>query len=154
MNLDDKQQPEVDMSTALSISLTGCRRTIETAHSMNDASQGTVIGIEKVVNEMKNNSDEITEKDILEKIMRTLSGRFDYVVTAIEESKDLNTKTLNDLQASLESNEIGRGGRNFRIAVRQGARDSWRKKPAKNSKYELRKKAVIKQLGHRLFFLI
>ncbi|KAK3003167.1 hypothetical protein RJ639_019852 [Escallonia herrerae] len=62
--------------------------------------------IEKLVNEMKNNGDEITEKDVLKKIMRTQSSRFDYVVTAIEESKDLNTMTFNDLQASLESREM------------------------------------------------
>ncbi|KAK3001571.1 hypothetical protein RJ639_022117 [Escallonia herrerae] len=58
---------------------------------------------EKLVNEMKNNGDGITEKDVLEKIMRTLSSRFDYMVTAIEESKVM---TLNDLQASLESREM------------------------------------------------
>ena len=62
--------------------------------------------IEKLVNEMKDNGDKITEKDVMEKILRTLSSRFDYVVTAIEESKDLNTMTLNDLQASLESREM------------------------------------------------
>ncbi|KAK3000000.1 hypothetical protein RJ639_023060 [Escallonia herrerae] len=62
--------------------------------------------IEKLVSEMKNNGDEITEKDVLEKIMGTLSSRFDYVVTAIAESKDLTTMTLNDLQALLESREM------------------------------------------------
>ncbi|KAK3037419.1 hypothetical protein RJ639_030181 [Escallonia herrerae] len=62
--------------------------------------------IEKLVNEMKYNGDEITEKNVLEKIMCTLSNRFDYLVTAIDESKDLNTMTLNDLQASLESREM------------------------------------------------
>ena len=62
--------------------------------------------MEKLVNEMKNNGDKITEKDVIEKIMRTLTSRFDYVVTAIEESRDLNSMTLNDLQASLESREM------------------------------------------------
>ncbi|KAK3024000.1 hypothetical protein RJ639_045020 [Escallonia herrerae] len=62
--------------------------------------------IEKLVNEMKNNGDEITEKVVLEKIMRTLSSRFDYVVIDIEESKDLTTMTLNDLRVSLESREM------------------------------------------------
>ena len=62
--------------------------------------------MDKLVNEMKNNGDDIKEKEIVEKIMRTLSTRFDYVVAAIEEAKDLNTMTLNDLQASLESREM------------------------------------------------
>ena len=62
--------------------------------------------MDKLVNEMKNNGDDIKEKEVMEKIMRTLSTRFDYVVAAIEEAKDLSTMTLNDLQASLESREM------------------------------------------------
>lgn len=43
---------------------------------------------------------------MVKKILCTLSNHFDYVVTTIEESKDLTTMTLNnDLQASLESRE-------------------------------------------------
>ncbi|KAK7264214.1 hypothetical protein RJT34_31819 [Clitoria ternatea] len=62
--------------------------------------------MDKLVNEMKNNGDDIKEKEIMEKVLRTLSTRFDYIVAAIEEAKDLNTMTLNDLQASLESREM------------------------------------------------
>ncbi|XP_057444758.1 uncharacterized protein LOC130737003 [Lotus japonicus] len=58
--------------------------------------------MDKLVNEMKSNGDDIKEKDVVDKIMRTLSTRFDYVVAAIEEAKDLTKMTLNDLQASLE----------------------------------------------------
>ena len=62
--------------------------------------------MDKLINEMKSNGDDIKEKEVVEKIMRTLSPRFDYVVAAIEEAKDLTTMTLNDLQASLESREM------------------------------------------------
>lgn len=55
---------------------------------------------------MKNNGDNITEKEVMEKIMYTLTSRFDFVVAAIEESKNLSKITLNDLQASLESREM------------------------------------------------
>src|ERR1044072_2337374 len=62
--------------------------------------------IDKLVNEIKSNGDDVKEREVVEKIMRTLSTRFDYVVAAIEEAKDLSTMTLNDLQASLESREM------------------------------------------------
>src|ERR1044072_738491 len=62
--------------------------------------------IDKLVNEMKSNGDDVKEREVVEKIMRTLSTRFDYVVAVIEEAKDLSTMTLNDLQASLESREM------------------------------------------------
>uniref|UniRef100_A0A2C9U239 Retrotransposon gag domain-containing protein n=1 Tax=Manihot esculenta TaxID=3983 RepID=A0A2C9U239_MANES len=61
--------------------------------------------MQKIVNEMKNNGDKIEEKDV-KKIMRTLLSWFDYMVTVIKESKDLEVLTLNDLQASLESQEM------------------------------------------------
>jgi hypothetical protein len=38
--------------------------------------------------------------------MHTFERLFDYAVAGIQESKDLNTTTLNDLQAYLESHEI------------------------------------------------
>ena len=62
--------------------------------------------MEKLAKEMKNNGDKIMEKDVIEKIMRTLTSLFDYVVTVIEESRDLDSMTLNDLQALLESHEM------------------------------------------------
>lgn len=55
---------------------------------------------------MKSNGYDVKEREVVEKIMCTLSTRFDYMLVAIEEAKDLSTMTLNDLQASLESREI------------------------------------------------
>ncbi|KAK3002299.1 hypothetical protein RJ639_021616 [Escallonia herrerae] len=79
--------------------LQGLKRQFEQIEQKEENIHDYFSRIEKLVNEMKNNGDEITDKDVLEKIMRTMSSQFDYVVTAIEESKDLNTMTLNDLQA-------------------------------------------------------
>lgn len=38
---------------------------------------------------------------IVEKILRFMTGKFDYVVAAIEESNDFNTMTIDELQSSL-----------------------------------------------------
>jgi hypothetical protein len=54
--------------------------------------------MDKLINAMKSNGDDIKEKDVVEKIMCTLSTRFYYVVAALEEGKDVTTMSLNDLQ--------------------------------------------------------
>ena len=56
--------------------------------------------MDKLVNDMKSNGDKITKKEVMEKIMHTLTSKFDYVVTTIEISKDLDKMILHDLQAS------------------------------------------------------
>lgn len=44
-----------------------------------------------VVNQMKPCGEAIPDQQIIEKIMRTLSSRFDFIVVAIQESKDVKT---------------------------------------------------------------
>ena len=47
----------------------------------------------------------LKDQDFVEKVLRTLSSRFDYVVAAIEESKDFAEMKLDELQCSLEAYE-------------------------------------------------
>jgi len=44
-----------------------------------------------VVNQMKACGEANFDQQIIEKIMRTLSSRFDFIVVAIHESKDVKT---------------------------------------------------------------
>ncbi|WOH15247.1 hypothetical protein DCAR_0934784 [Daucus carota subsp. sativus] len=46
--------------------------------------------VEKITNQLKNNGEEITEARIVEKILRFLTGKFENIVCAIEESKNLS----------------------------------------------------------------
>ncbi|KAK2430024.1 hypothetical protein QL285_028404 [Trifolium repens] len=61
--------------------------------------------IQQVSNSMKSCGEEVTDHNIVSKIMRTLSYKFDTIAVAIEESKDLSTMKVEELQCSLEAYE-------------------------------------------------
>lgn len=56
-------------------------------------------------NAMKVCGETITVQSMVEKILRTLSPRFDHVVVAIEESRSLENMKVEDLQGRLEAHE-------------------------------------------------
>ncbi|XP_073221473.1 uncharacterized protein [Cicer arietinum] len=62
--------------------------------------------VQTITNQMKANGEVMTEVMIIEKIMRALTQRYDHIVVAIEESKNLDTMKLKDLQSSLEAYEL------------------------------------------------
>ncbi|XP_019465355.1 PREDICTED: uncharacterized protein LOC109363549 [Lupinus angustifolius] len=61
--------------------------------------------IRTLINVMKGCGEKIPEQSIVEKILKTLSAKFDHVVVAIEESKDLENLKIDELQGSLEAHE-------------------------------------------------
>ncbi|KAK2370871.1 putative mitochondrial protein [Trifolium repens] len=61
--------------------------------------------LQTIVNTMKNLGETMTDQQVIEKVLRTLIPQFDHIVVAIEESKDLSTLSLNELQSSLEAHE-------------------------------------------------
>lgn len=54
-----------------------------------------------IANKMKANGETLGDVVVIEKILRSLTLKFDYVVCSIEESKDINTLTIDELQSSL-----------------------------------------------------
>ncbi|KAG7544127.1 GAG-pre-integrase domain [Arabidopsis thaliana x Arabidopsis arenosa] len=54
-----------------------------------------------VANDMRNCGDDMQDVKIVEKILRTLSESFNYIVCSIEESKDIDNLSVDSLQSSL-----------------------------------------------------
>lgn len=58
-----------------------------------------------LTNLMKACGEKMTDQAIVEKVLRTLTPKFDHVVVAIEESKKLENLKIEELQGSLEAHE-------------------------------------------------
>jgi hypothetical protein len=54
-----------------------------------------------IANKMNSHGENLTQGTIVEKILRSLTPRFNYVVCSIEESNDVTTMTVDELQSSL-----------------------------------------------------
>ncbi|XP_050916797.1 uncharacterized protein LOC127131967 [Lathyrus oleraceus] len=58
-----------------------------------------------VVNQLKRNGEDVDEVKVMEKILRTLNSSFDFIITNIEENRDLKTMTIEQLMGSLQAYE-------------------------------------------------
>jgi hypothetical protein len=82
------------------------RRDIENlqmkeSESVNDFFTRTM----SLVNQIRTNGDTLEDQRIIEKTLRSLPPRFDPIVVAIEESKDLTQMCLDELMGSLQIHE-------------------------------------------------
>lgn len=59
-----------------------------------------------LTNQMKAHGESINNLQKIEKVLRSLTTNFDYIVVSIEESKNLSEMKLEELQASLEAHEM------------------------------------------------
>ena len=82
--------------------LQALRRNFETLHMKEGETVNSFFGRTlNIANKMKTHGDMMSQTTINEKVLRTITSKFDYVVCSIEESNDLNTLTIDELQSSL-----------------------------------------------------
>ena len=64
-----------------------------------------VTRLKTVSNEMKRNGESLDDIRVMEKLLRSLTIKFDYAVTSIEESKDSSTISIDELVGFLQAHE-------------------------------------------------
>ncbi|GKA60040.1 hypothetical protein Tco_0759353 [Tanacetum coccineum] len=62
--------------------------------------------VSTVVCHMKSYGEQVSDETVVEKVLRSLTVKFDHVVAAIEESKDLSRFSFDELMGSLQAHEV------------------------------------------------
>src|ERR1044072_474696 len=78
-----------------------------------------------ITNEMKAYGETLSEQVIIKKVLRSLTPQFDYIVIAIEHSKDLEILRIEELQSSLEAHELRLTERTSEREVKQALKASF-----------------------------
>lgn len=93
-----------------------------------------------VTNEMKDYRETLSEQVIVEKVLRSLTPQFNYIVIAIEHSKDTNTMRIKELQSISEAQELRLTERNSERDFEQDLKASSCKKNQKQTWLEAKKR--------------
>ncbi|XP_059075217.1 uncharacterized protein LOC131875188 [Cryptomeria japonica] len=82
--------------------LQSLRRNFENLQMKESESVGQFMNqVLNVVNQIRSNGEELKDKKVIEKLLKSLPSKFDFIVVAIEESKDLSQLSVDELMGSL-----------------------------------------------------
>ncbi|GAU45892.1 hypothetical protein TSUD_24940 [Trifolium subterraneum] len=95
------------------VKLQALKRQFELLEMKNDEAVAEYFTrVETLTNQMKNCGSTLSEEEMVEKVLRTLTHKFDHIVVTIEQTKDLSEIKMEDLQSTLEAHELKHGERN------------------------------------------
>ena len=90
----------------ITVKLQSLRREFETFCMNNKESvQAYLARVSMVVSQMRSYGQKISDEIVVAKVLRSLTPKFDHVVAAIEESKDLSQFSFDELMGSLQAHE-------------------------------------------------
>ena len=117
------------------VKLQSLRKQYENLNMNNSEKVSEYISIMVLItNKMKVCGETLSEQVIIEKILRSLTPQFDYIVVSIEHSKDLETMRIEELQSSLEAQELRLTERTSEREVEQALKASFVKKDQKQNR--------------------
>ncbi|GAU43866.1 hypothetical protein TSUD_179610 [Trifolium subterraneum] len=95
------------------VKLQALKRQFELLEMKNDEAVAEYFTrVETLTNKMKNCGSTLSEEEMVEKVLRTLTHKFDHIVVTIEQTKDSSEIKMEDLQSTLEAHELKHGERN------------------------------------------
>ena len=93
-------------SKVMTVKLQSLRRDFETLLMTNGESIADFLSRSMaIVSQMRTYGEKISNETIVAKVLRSLTPKFDHVVTAIEEAKDLSILSIDELMSSLQAHE-------------------------------------------------
>ncbi|GJW98788.1 retrovirus-related pol polyprotein from transposon TNT 1-94 [Tanacetum coccineum] len=103
----EESDDEARSAKVITVKLQSLRRDFETSYMKNNESaQEYLAKISSIVSQMRSYGNSISDEVIVAKVLRSLALKFDHVVAAIEESKDLSMFSFDELMGSLQAHEV------------------------------------------------
>lgn len=106
MTWDTLKQEYLGGKKVITVRLQSLRREFETALMTDKESvQEYLSRVSTVVQQMRSYGETMTNEHVVGKVLRSLTSKYDHVVAAIEESKDMADYTFDELMGSLQAHE-------------------------------------------------
>lgn len=106
MAWDTLKQEYLGDKKVITVRLQSLRREFETALMTDKESvQEYLSRVSTVVQQMRSYGETMTNEHVVGKVLRSLTSKYDHVVAAIEESKDMGEYTFDELMGSLQAHE-------------------------------------------------
>nr|GEV32544.1 retrovirus-related Pol polyprotein from transposon TNT 1-94 [Tanacetum cinerariifolium] len=103
---ENLKQEYMGDSKVIAMKMQTHRRNFKTfGMQKNEKVQEYLSRVSRIVNHIKSLGESLSNKTIVCKVLRSLPSKFDHVVDAIEESKDLSAYTFDELMGSLLAHE-------------------------------------------------